>query len=268
MSWIELLALAGALLAVAVLYSSVGHGGASGYLMVMGVWGLAPDVMKPTALILNLFVASLAVVRFGRAGGFHWRTLWPFVVTSLPCAFLGGAARLDPDVYRKLVGVVLLLAAVRLVLRMPARTGPEPATVVPVWAGALWGAAIGLLSGMVGVGGGIFLSPVLLIAGWATARRMAGVSAAFILINSASGLAGFIARQGAPPLEAGATAAFIAAVALGGLVGTWIGTRRLGHIGLRRAIAVVLVIAGLKMLFLSETQSDMTHRGESATLPG
>ena len=159
MTTLEVLALAGVFLAIALCYSTVGHGGASGYLMVMGVAGLSVEVMKPTALILNLFVATVALIRFARVGGFNWRTLWPLVVTSLPCAFVGGAVELDPAIYRRLVAVVLLFAAIRLATRMPGASSEEPARVMPVWVGMLWGAAIGLLSGMVGVGGGIFLSP-------------------------------------------------------------------------------------------------------------
>ncbi len=251
MTTIELFGLAAAFAVLAGLYSTVGHGGGSGYLMAMGVVAVAPEIMKPTALTLNLFVASMALVRFGRVGGFHWRTVWPFVVTSLPCAMLGGAIDLDPVLYKRLVGVVLLFAAVRLAYRVPGPKSDEPQRDVPVPAGLAWGAAIGLLSGLVGVGGGIFLSPVLLLFGWATARRTAGVSAAFILINSAAALLGLIGRHGAPPIDPAATGMFVVAVLGGGLIGTSIGTRRLGHIGLRRTLAVVLITAGLKMILLS-----------------
>ena len=198
--------------------------------------GLAPEVMKPTALILNLFVATVALIRFARVGGFSWRTLWPLVVTSLPCAFVGGAVQLDPAIYRRLVAVVLLFAAIRLATRIPGASSAEPARTIPVRVGMLWGAAIGLLSGMVGVGGGIFLSPVLLVFAWATARQTAGVSAAFILINSIAGLAGFMARHQGLSVEPLATSVFAISVLMGGLLGTWIGTRRVGHVGLRRDI--------------------------------
>lgn len=239
---------AAAFLAIAVLYSSVGHGGASGYLMVMGLAGFCPDVMKPTALMLNLVVAGTGTLRFARAGAFRWRTFWPFVVTSVPCAFLGGAAALDPSLYKWLVGAVLLFAAVRLALKVP---GPsEPATTVPRSAGLLWGAAIGLLSGLVGVGGGIFLSPVLLLARWATARQTAAISAAFILVNSASALSGFVVRHRTLAVEPQSVAIFGAAVLVGGVLGSGLGSRHFGHVTIRRALAVVLLIAGLKMLIL------------------
>ncbi len=251
MTTAELFVLAAAFAVLATLYSTVGHGGGSGYLMAMGVAVVAAEVMKPTALTLNLFVASVALVRFGRVGAFHWRTLWPFVITSLPCAMLGGAIDLDPVLYKRLVGVVLLLAAARLAYRIPGPRADEPQRDVPVPAGLACGAAIGLLSGLVGVGGGIFLSPILLIFGWSTARRTAGISAAFILINSAAALIGLIARHGAPPIDPAATGVFVMAVIGGGLIGTSIGARRLGHVGLRRMLAVVVFVGGLKMILIS-----------------
>ncbi|MCH8152359.1 MAG: sulfite exporter TauE/SafE family protein [Planctomycetes bacterium] len=258
MTTMQIALLAAGFLLIASLYSTVGHGGASGYLMVMGLAGwLGPEVMKPTALILNLVVAGTGVLRFYRAGGFRWRTLWPFVVTSVPCAFLGGAAQLDPAVYTRLVAVVLVFAAFCVALRNPARGSPEPAKSVPLPGGLLWGAAIGLLSGLVGVGGGIFLSPLLLLAGWATARQTAGISAAFIVLNSASGLVGFIARHHTLPVEPAAMAIFSCAVLLGGFVGSGIGSRRLGHISLRRALAVVLLVAAIKMMLVGDSSGRM-----------
>lgn len=245
MTTMEIALLAGVFLLIAALYSTVGHGGASGYLMVMGLAGLAPEFMKPTALILNLVVAGMGTLRFHRAGAFRWRTLWPFLITSVPCAFLGGGANLDPTLYKRLVAVVLVFAAFRLALKVPPRTSAESANDVPVVAGLLWGAAIGLLSGLVGVGGGIFLSPVLLLAGWATAKHTAGVSALFILVNSMSGLIGFVARERALELEPAAMAIFAVVVLAGGFIGSGIGSRHLGHLALRRALAVVLVSAGL-----------------------
>ncbi len=251
MTTAELFALAAAFAVLATLYSTVGHGGGSGYLMAMGVAAVAAEVMRPTALTLNLFVASVALIRFGRVGAFHWRTLWPFVITSVPCAMLGGAIDLDPVLYKRLVGVVLLLAALRLAYRIPGPQDDEPQRDVPVPAGLAWGAAIGLLSGLVGVGGGIFLSPILLIFGWSSARRTAGISAAFILISSAAALIGLIASRGAPPIDPATTGVFVVAVLGGGLIGTSIGARRLGYVGLRRMLAVVVIIAGLKMILIN-----------------
>jgi uncharacterized membrane protein YfcA len=245
----EIIAVAAAMAVIAMIYSMVGLGGGSGYLMVMGVAGLAPEVMRPTALILNIVVATTGLVRFARVGGFRWRTLWPFVITSLPCAFIGGTINLDPLLYRRLVAVVLLFAAYRLAFKLPAKTGPEPVKTVPLPAALIWGAVIGLVSGVVGIGGGILLSPVVLLFGWATARQVAGIAAAFILINSASALVGFVARHQGIPVEPGAVLAFAAVVFVGGLIGTGIGTRRLGHVGLRRVLAAILLFAGVKMMF-------------------
>ena len=121
----EIIAVAAAMAVIAVIYSMVGLGGGSGYLMVMGIAGMAPESMRPTALMLNLLVAAIGLVRFARVGGFRWRTLWPFVVTSVPCAFLGGAINLDPVIYRRLVAVVLLFAAYRLAFRLPTRICPR-----------------------------------------------------------------------------------------------------------------------------------------------
>ncbi|MHC4318561.1 MAG: sulfite exporter TauE/SafE family protein [Planctomycetota bacterium] len=245
----EIIALAAVMAVIAVVYSMVGLGGGSGYLMVMGVAGLAPEVMKPTALMLNVVVATTGLVRFSRVGGFRWRALWPFVITSVPFAFLGGAINLDPVFYRRLVAVVLLFAAYRLAFKLPARADAETVRKVPLSTALIWGAAIGIVSGLVGIGGGILLGPVLLLFGWATARQTAGIMAAFILINSAAALVGFAARHQGIPVEPEAVMAFAAAVFIGGLIGTGIGTRRLGHVGMRRVLAAILLFAGVKMMF-------------------
>ena len=173
----------------ALLYSSVGHGGASGYLAAMALFGLAPASMKPTALILNLFVAGLGTFRYARAGYFSWNVFWPFAIFSVPCALFGGTYQLHDRTYRIILGVVLLFAACRLAVTQSAPTQIDQRPIPLTWALVL-GAPIGLLSGLVGVGGGIFLSPLLLLLGWADVRKTAGVSAAFILVNSAAGLLG------------------------------------------------------------------------------
>ena len=267
MTGLELFGLAAAFLVLAALYSTVGHGGGSGYLMAMGVAMVCPEIMKPTALVLNLVVASIALARFARVGGFHWRTLWPFMITSLPCAMLGGAVDLDPAVYKRLVGIVLLFAAFRLAYRVPGPDDSEPQRPVPITLALAWGAAIGLFAGLVGIGGGVFLSPVLLIFGWATARRTAGVSAAFILCTSASALIGLFARHGPLPIELTSTGIFAVAVLGGGLLGSSFGARRLGHKGLRRTLAMVLLVAGIKMILFAGGGSRVTPADESARLP-
>jgi uncharacterized protein len=240
----EAILLALLFLLAAVLYSSVGHAGASAYLAAMALVGLTPEVMRPTALVLNLAVASIVIVRFSRAGHLPWRQLIPLVVASIPMAFLGGLVQLPGEVYRPLVGLVLLVAAWRLATTA-LRDEPER-TRVPALGGLAIGATIGLLAGLTGTGGGIFLTPILVLSGWARTREAAGLSGAFILANSAAGLAGVLA--GGVSLPAGLPL-WLVAVAAGGLAGSWLGAARFGIMGLRRALAIVLVIAAAKLVF-------------------
>jgi uncharacterized membrane protein YfcA len=228
----------------ALLYASVGHGGASGYLAAMALFNIAPAVMKPTALVLNLFVASVGTVRYARAGCFSWNIFWPFALCSIPLAFLGGKFTLPAHIYKVILGAVLLFAAWRLAIKQSAHAPPVLKPIVLPLALVL-GAVIGLLSGLTGVGGGIFLSPLLLLLGWADVRKSAGVSAAFILVNSVAGLLGHWQSVKSLPAEIiwWAPAAF-----LGGLLGAELGSRRLTPLTMRRMLAAVLVVAGLKML--------------------
>jgi uncharacterized protein len=242
-------ALPDALLAVcmflgAALYTSVGHAGASAYLALMALFGVPPAEMRPTALVLNILVASFASARYLRAGLFRWRVLWPALLGALPMAFLGGAIQLPGAVYRPLVGVVLLVAATRL-LRSPEPLGERPVRDPPVPWGVLSGAGIGLLSGLTGTGGGIFLSPLLLFLGWCETRRASGVVAVFILGNSVAGLAGNLAAVRSLPTD---LPLFAGAVMLGALIGTTLGTGRLAVPGLLKALGLVLVIAGVKLI--------------------
>lgn len=229
----------------AILYSSVGHAGASGYLAAMALMGLAPDVMKPTALCLNILVATIATARFARAGYFSWTVFWPFAVTSIPFSFLGGAIRLPFHYYKAAVGAVLLFAAVRLIYSATKTTHDETKPV-PFFPALFAGGVIGLLSGLTGVGGGIFLSPLLLLANWAPMRQTAAVSAAFILVNSIAGLAGNLASvQYLPPQ----IPIWAAAAGVGGIIGSELGSRRVAPTAMRYTLAAVLVIAGGKMIF-------------------
>src|SRR5437773_11849001 len=174
---------------IAFLYSSVGHAGASGYIATMTLLGLAATVIRPTALILNILVASIGAFQFWRAGHFSWRLFWPFALLSVPAAYLGGYLPLPVAILKTLIGVVLLFSAARLFLRQgdPPGTTPPP---IPVSIGT--GAGIGFLSGLTGTGGGIFLTPLLLFCQWASIRNAAAVSALFILVNSIAGLVGYI----------------------------------------------------------------------------
>lgn len=233
--------------AASILYSSVGHGGASGYLAAMGLFGVAPAIMRPTALVMNIAVASISLYKFSRANGFHWRLFWPFAATAVPMAFVGGRIQLPVVWFGVLVGCVLLFSAVRLFIEtlnadQPTRKikGPPPLVLA-----LFLGAAIGLLSGLTGVGGGIFLSPLLVLTGWASVRDSAAPTAAFVLVNSISGLLGLLSRQ---PTLPEALPYWIAAVIIGGLIGATYGSRRLGNNRMRQALAAVLLIAGAKMV--------------------
>jgi uncharacterized membrane protein YfcA len=242
----EALLLAALFFAAALLYASVGHAGASAYLAAMALVGVAAATMRPTALVLNLFVATIVVVRFTRAGHLPWRSLVPLAIGSVPAAFVGGSIDLPGEIYRPLVAVVLLVGAWRLATTPPP-TDDKDRPGVPWLPGILAGATIGLLAGLTGTGGGIFLTPLLVLAGWAGTRDAAGLSGSFILVNSLSGLAGLLSGGiSLPP----ALPLWIGSVAAGGLVGSWIGAARYSVLNLRRALAAVLVLAALKLVFL------------------
>lgn len=230
----------------ALLYASVGHAGASAYLAAMALVGVAPATMRPTALVLNLFVATIVVVRFSRAGHLPWRQLVPLAAGSIPMAFLGGSIDLPGEVYRPLVALVLLAGAWRLATASTTDVEPERPGVPPL-AGVASGAGIGLLAGLSGTGGGIFLTPLLVLTGWTGVRDAAGLSGAFILVNSLSGIAGLLTIGFVLPSS---LPLWVAAVVGGGLLGSWLGAQRFTILGLRRVLAVVLVLAAAKLVFL------------------
>ena len=240
------LLLAALFFVAAVLYGMVGHAGASAYLAIMALVGVSPEVMRPTALLLNILVASIVTLRFARAGHVRPGSTVPFLVGSIPAAFIGGAILLPPELYRPLVGVVLIVAAFRFGVTA-ASPGEEFPPRAPVLLAVISGAVIGLLAGLTGTGGGIFLTPLLLAAGWAGTRFAAGTSALFILANSVSGLAGNYSSVGNIP---SAIPIWLAAVAAGGFIGSELGSRRLPAPWLRRGLALVLLIAGLKLIFV------------------
>jgi hypothetical protein len=238
--------LAAGMLFAAFGYASVGHGGASAYLAAMALAGVAPAEMRPVALLLNILVSALGSYKFYRAGHFRWRLFWPFALVSIPLAGVGGAITLPGQAYRILVGAVLLYAAWQL--WRSARAGDEmrPLREPPLhWAMAI-GAAMGLLAGLTGVGGGIFLSPLLLMLGWAGTKQTSAVAAPFILVNSIAGLAaGVIAKSAALPAYVWLLAP---AVIVGGWLGAEYGSRRFANPVVRRVLAVVLALAGAKMV--------------------
>jgi uncharacterized membrane protein YfcA len=240
--------LAAGMLVAAFGYASVGHGGASAYLAAMALAGLAPAEMRPIALLLNILVSSLGTWKFYRAGHFRWRLFWPFAVVSIPLAYVGGAITLPGQAYKILVGVVLLYAAWQL--WRSARAGEEMRALrePPLHWAMLIGAAMGLLAGLTGVGGGIFLSPLLLMLGWAGTKQTSAVAAPFILVNSVAGLAAvMIAKSAALPTYVWALAP---AVIIGGWLGAEYGARRFANPLIRRVLAVVLALAGAKMVLL------------------
>ena len=245
MSLPDVALLSGLIFLAAVIYSSVGHAGASGYIAAMALFGLSPTVMKPTALALNILVAILATYRWHSAGLVRWKALPPLLITSIPMAFLGGAIHLPFSWYKAVVGVILLLAAAKFFVQ-PRETAAAPAQAGVPWAGgAAAGAGVGFLSGLTGTGGGIFLSPILLLCGWAGLRQAAGITAPFILANSVAGLAGSIMSLNSLPKE---LPVFLAAALLGALAGTQLGIGWIPAKQLQRVLALVLAIAGVKFL--------------------
>ncbi len=232
--------------AAGLLYSSVGHAGASGYLAAMALFGLASEVMKPAALTLNILVATIATFQFYRAGFFSWNKFWPFAVSSIPFAFIGGAISLPDQIYKQIVGIILLFAAYHF-FRQRQMAIVNVSEAVPVPLAMFSGAGIGLLSGTVGVGGGIFLSPLILFMGWAGTKQTAAVSAAFILVNSIAGLAGQLSSVGSLPSE---IYFWAFAALLGGIIGSGLGSGRFANTTLYSLLAVVLVMAGVKFVLM------------------
>src|SRR5882724_6156566 len=177
---------------VAFLYAAVGHGGASGYLALMVLFGVAPEVMKPTALLLNLFVSLTSFIQFYRGKHFNWKIFLPFAVASIPMSFVGGTLTVDTFLYKKILGLLLLIPIVRFLFfaNITVKDLKKSNTALSI----VIGGAIGFLSGLIGIGGGIILSPVLLLLKWADMKQAAGISALFIFVNSLSGLAGQLTK--------------------------------------------------------------------------
>ena len=245
--WVVALLAAGMLVA-AFGYAAVGHGGASAYIAAMALAGVAPAEMRPIALLLNILVSSLGTWKFYRAGFFRWRLFWPFGAVSIPMAYLGGAITLPGQAYKALVGVVLLYAAWQL--WRSGRSGEEMREVrePPIAWAMLIGAAMGLLAGLTGVGGGIFLSPLLLMLGWAGTKQTSAVAAPFILVNSIAGLAAIaMTKSAALP---GYVWVLFPAVLVGGWLGAEYGSKRFANPVVRRVLAVVLALAGGKMVLV------------------
>jgi uncharacterized protein len=229
---------------VAFLYSSVGHAGASGYIAVMSLFGLTTSIIKPSALVLNILVASLTSWQFWQAGHFSWKLFAPFAALAVPLAFLGGYFNLPPSLFKILVGIVLIFSAIRFIVTNKSDDEEilQPSTGVSVAIGG----GLGLLAGLTATGGGIFLTPVLLFNRWATTKTAAAVSALFILANSIAGLGGNYLRSREIPFV---SLSFAIAALVGGAGGSYLGSHKLSPTLIKKLLAIVLLIAGVKLLF-------------------
>ncbi len=235
----------GTVFLLALLYSSVGHGGASGYLALMAIFSFPPDFMRPTALVLNILVSSIALVAFSRSGHLNFKLLLPFVITSVPMAFLGGSISIDPKLYKIILGVFLLAAIARMLFQPRSHSAESKPVNKPLAWGI--GALLGFFSGLIGIGGGIILSPVIILLKWGNMKQTAAVSAAFILVNSVSGLTGqWSAGINFAPQMGG----MLAVAVLGGLFGSHLGSIRFPENTLKYALVVVLGFASIKLLAL------------------
>jgi uncharacterized protein len=237
-----LLIMIGCIFAVASLYSSVGHAGASGYIAVMTLFNLQAQVIKPTALILNVFVSAIAAFQFLKAGHFSWKIFWPFALPAIPMAFLGGYVNIPTHVFKVLIGVTLLISALRFLFpEQKERVGHPPRITVALPIGA----GLGLMSGLTGTGGGIFLTPLMLLLHWAPTKVVAGISSLFIFANSLSGLIGNWTKTRHLPEFA---LPFLLAALAGGVIGSYFGSKKLSHTVIKRLLALVLMIAGIKLV--------------------
>lgn len=234
-------------LLIATLYSSVGHAGASGYLAVMALLTFAPETIKPTSLVLNIVVATIASVKFIQSGYFDKKIFLSFIITSIPMAFLGGYLTIGPRYFQLIAGVFLIISALLLMIKTyirPRQATPHP---MPVAYGLIIGSLVGFISGLIGVGGGIFLSPILIMTNWTTVKNASGVAALFILFNSLAGLAGHLTAL--PKLDPN-IAYWIVAVVIGGLGGSYLGTIKFNPKIIVTCLFFVLLTAGLKFLLV------------------
>jgi len=230
---------------VAFLYASIGHGGASGYLALMAIFGVEAVTMKSSAMVLNLFVAGISFYSYYKGGYFKWKILFPFVITSMPAAFFGAKFSIDPTFYKISLGFCLLIAVARMLLHVKSNEN-ETMQTPNVTIALIIGAFIGLFSGMIGIGGGIILSPILIVLGWANLKQSAAISAAFIWLNSVTGLLGTLSSgvHLAPTILP-----WIVVALVGGFLGSWSGSFKFSEVKLRYILATVLVMASFKLFF-------------------
>jgi len=230
---------------VAFMYAGVGHGGASGYLALMAMFVFPPEIMKPTALLLNIFVAGISFWAFSKRGHFQFKLFYPFALASIPAAFLGGFLEIDATLYKKILAVLLIFS----ILKMLGFLGTENVKIktLKLWQGLAVGAAIGFFSGMIGIGGGIILSPIILLMGWGKMKETAAVSALFIFVNSVAGIGGYLANGA----SINPNTFWLVGVALvGGIAGAYYGSGKLNNKQLRYMLASVLLIASVKLFWV------------------
>lgn len=230
---------------VAALYASVGHGGASGYLALMSLYGISLQTSRPIALVLNCLVSLIAFIQFKRHQFFNWRLFIPLALVSIPCAYVGGMIDLDPTLYKQLLGFVLLFTSIRLIISFNS-TEEKTLTVAPNLFLIIAGASVGFISGLLGIGGGIFLSPLLIFTRWADAKSTAGISALFILVNSLAGL--FALSQKGFVLNTSMSLMILLAL-LGGILGSYLGSKKLTPSLIKKLLGIALLIASLKLIF-------------------
>lgn len=240
----EFLIVFGVLLAVvAFLYSSVGHGGASGYLALMAIFVFPISVMKPSALLLNLFVSGISFFFYYKKDFFKFKLFYPFAITSVPAAFIGGMIPLENSFYKILLGIVLILAALRLFGLFNSKEKESSKINIPIAMGIGFG--IGLLSGMLGIGGGVILSPILLLLGWATLKETAAISSLFIFVNSVAGLSGYFMGEKTFPTES----FYLVPIAVfGGMLGAYYGSGYFSNKVLKYVLATVILLASVKLI--------------------
>ena len=229
---------------VAFLYASIGHGGASGYLALMALFNFAPDVMKPSALLLNIFVSFVAFIQYYRGGHFSWKIFLPLAATSIPFAFWGGLLKIDPYLYKKILGILLLIPALRFIffknkIEVDIKK-PQSGVLL------IMGALIGFLSGLIGIGGGIMLSPLLVLLKWCDIKKIAGISALFIFVNSLSGLAGQVSNG---IHFSGNISIFVGIAFGGGIIGSYMGSMKFNAAVLKYLLSLTLLMASYKLLF-------------------
>ena len=229
---------------ISFLYASIGHGGASGYLALMALFSFAPETMKPTALLLNLFVAGISFYYYYKAGHFNKKLFLTFALTSIPSAFIGGSIEVDTSIYKKILAVLLVFA----ILKMLNVFGKTSSKIIPVklWKGLIAGGIIGFFSGLIGIGGGIILTPLILLLHWGNMKEAAAVSALFIWVNSVAALAG----QFSSGVELEKSAFLMVVIALiGGVLGGYLGSKKINNQWLRYVLSFVLIIAAIKLFF-------------------